>query len=82
MFSCEWRRAYSRMQGAIHGKAAQKNNADVNELNQVSTSIIKVRFCNHLLFLGVFVQIYVLFLGMSASKHLLFLGIFLKFMFP
>ncbi len=38
MFFCEWRRAYPRMQGAVHGKAAQKNSADVFELNQLSTS--------------------------------------------
>ncbi len=76
MFSCEWRRAYSRMQGAIHGKAAQKNNADVNELNQVSTSIIKEHFCNHLLFLGVSMPKHLLFLGVSMPKHLLFLGVF------
>ena len=38
MFFCEWRRAYPRMQGAIHGKTAQKNNADCLEYFQLSTS--------------------------------------------
>ena len=37
MFFCEWRRAYPRMQGAIHGKTAQKNNADCLEFFQLST---------------------------------------------
>ncbi len=44
MFFCEWRRAYPRMQGAIHGKTAQKNNADCLEFFQLSTSVLLIRF--------------------------------------
>ena len=45
MILCEWRRAYPRMQGAIHGKSAQKNNSDCHEflhcvLVQLSQTIL------------------------------------------
>ena len=49
MFFCEWRRAYPRMQGAIHGKTAQKNNADCLEFFQLSTrTLLLARISNYL----------------------------------
>ena len=40
MIFSERLRAYSRMQGAIHGKTAQKNNADCHDYYKLSTSAL------------------------------------------